>query len=41
MKLPGKLVVYGGVLGILILVFAMYGQSDFLMMLTNQMWSCF
>ena len=41
MKLPGKLLVYAGLLAVLILVFAMYGKPDFLMMLANQMWSCF
>lgn len=41
MKLTGKLLLYGSLLGVLILVFLMYGQPDFLMMLANQMWSCF
>ena len=41
MKPVGKTFLFLGLLGVLLLVFAMYGQPDFLMMLANQVWSCF
>lgn len=41
MKPTRKLVLYVGLLCLLALVFAMYGRPDFLLMLANQMWSCF
>jgi hypothetical protein len=37
----GKTLLYVCLLGVLLMVFAMYGQPEFLMMLANQLWSCF
>jgi len=39
---PGvKFLLYALMLGLFALVFAMYGQPDFMMTLANQLWSCF
>ena len=37
----GKALLYASLLGVLLMVFAMYSQPDFLLMLANQLWSCF
>jgi hypothetical protein len=41
MKPLVKLSLYAAALGLLALVFSLYGRSDFLMTLANQLWSCF
>ncbi|MDR3370234.1 hypothetical protein [Rhodoferax sp.] len=40
MKPATKFFWYIAMLGLLLLVFAMYGQPDFLMTLANQVWGC-
>ena len=41
MKPAVKLLGYAFMLGLLALVFALYGQPDFLLTLSNQLWGCF
>lgn len=41
MKPAAKLLGYALMLGLLALVFAMYGQPDFMLTLANQVWGCF
>jgi hypothetical protein len=41
MKPAVKILWYAATLGLLALVFVMYGQPDFLMTLANQVWGCF
>ncbi len=41
MKPISKTLLYLSLMGVLLLVFGMYSQPDFLMMLSNQIWSCF
>jgi len=41
MKLGVKLIGIAALLGILMLVFSLYGHPDFLMNLANQVWGCF
>lgn len=41
MKPAAKLFCYAAMLVLLLLVFALYGQPDFLMTLANQIWGCF
>jgi hypothetical protein len=41
MKHGGKLLVYGGVIGVLLAVFSLYTRPDFLLTLANQVWGCF
>ena len=36
-----KALLYACLLGVLLLVFTMYSQPDFLLMLANQVWACF
>jgi len=36
-----KLLLYGIAVGVLLGVFALYGRSDFLFTLANQVWGCF
>lgn len=39
---PGvRYLLYATMLGVLALVFVMYGQPDFMMTVANQLWSCF
>lgn len=40
-KTVQKILVYAGLLGLLLMVFAMYNRPDFLMTLANQVWGCF
>ena len=41
MKPAVKLIGVAALLGVLMLVFSLYGRPDFLMSLANQVWSCF
>lgn len=41
MKPAVKLAWYAATLALLALVFALYGQPDFLMTVANQVWGCF
>ena len=41
MKPAVKLFWYAVMLGLLALVFALYGRPDFLLTLANQVWGCF
>lgn len=36
-----KLLLYGAAIGLLLLVFVLYGRADFLVTLANQVWGCF
>ncbi|WP_256445083.1 hypothetical protein [Rhodoferax sp. U11-2br] len=41
MKPAVRLLGYAMMLGLLALVFVLYGQADFMLMLANQVWGCF
>lgn len=41
MKLLQKLMLYAAMAGVLGLVFALYARPDFVLNLSNQLWSCF
>lgn len=41
MKPAVKFLGYALMLGLLALVFVLYGQADFMLMLANQVWGCF
>jgi hypothetical protein len=41
MKPAAKFFWVAAMLGLLLLVFTLYGQPDFLMTLANQVWGCF
>ena len=41
MRPLSKVLLYASLLGVLLLVFTMYSQPDFLLMLANQVWACF
>jgi hypothetical protein len=41
MKTLHKLLIYTGLLGLLLMIFTLYGRPDFLMTLANQLWGCF
>ena len=41
MKPLAKFALYAAAVLVLLLVFALYGQGDFVMTLANQVWGCF
>lgn len=41
MKRSHEILLYAVAVGVLLAVFAMYTQPDFLVTLANQVWSCF
>lgn len=41
MKTHHKLLLYSALTGLLLLVFSMYAQPDFMLSLGNQIWGCY
>ncbi|OIQ69189.1 hypothetical protein GALL_492120 [mine drainage metagenome] len=41
MKTSHKIVLYAALLGLLLLVFALYGRPEFMLSLATQLWGCF